>query len=96
MIAKLRIVQNRNIPSCYNCIYYKMSNTRCEKFSNENTVNKIYHYANYCRSDETKCGKKGNNFKEEKNINIKILTRGVIYIIPCFIPLLFILSNIKI
>jgi hypothetical protein len=84
-----RIIKNINIPSCRNCIHYKpnpifndftSSFSKCDKFGEKNIItDKItYNYVDSCRDNESLCGKNGNYFEEEKNINIKILKHKII------------------
>ena len=78
------IIKNIKLPSCKNCIYYKPDNynidftssfTRCEKFGEKNIItDKIkYDFTELCRENESKCGKEGKYFEEEKYIDMKIL-----------------------
>jgi hypothetical protein len=84
-----QIIRNANIPSCKNCIYFNPNNinndftsslTQCTKFGNKDILTDVitYDFANSCRNDETKCGKKGKYFKQEKNMNLKILKYKII------------------
>lgn len=80
-----KIIKNINLPSCRNCVYYKpyaldldYTSTlgKCEKFGEKNFITdeiKYNEYADLCRNDDSKCGKKGKYFEEEKNVNMKIL-----------------------
>ena len=88
-----QIIRNANIPSCKNCIYFnpKYTNndftsslTRCTKFGDKNILTDeiTYDFADCCRNDETKCGKEGKYFEQEKNINLKILKHKIISNIP--------------
>ena len=88
-----QIIRNANIPSCKNCIYFnpKYTNndftsslTRCTKFGDKNILTDeiTYDFADSCRNDETKCGKEGKYFEQEKNINLKILKHKIISNIP--------------
>ena len=83
------IIENINVPSCRNCIYYKPSVfgdefsstfSRCEKFGEKNIItNEIrYDYAESCRNNELKCGKEGKYFEEETSINRKIIKNFII------------------
>jgi hypothetical protein len=91
-----RIIKNINIPSCKNCKYYMPSITnfeftstfnKCEKFGEKNIItDKIsYKYADYCRTDETKCGMDGKYFIEEENIVYKILLHRIGSFSPYFL-----------
>jgi hypothetical protein len=84
-----RIIKNINIPSCRNCIHYKpnpnfndftSSLSKCDKFGEKNIITDeiTYNYVDSCRDNELLCGKNGNYFEEEKNINIKILKHKMI------------------
>ena len=87
------IIRNMNVPSCKNCIYYKpniQSNdftsilSKCEKFGNKDIVTDeiTYDFASSCRNDESLCGKQGNYFELEKNIEIKTLKYVILRNIP--------------
>lgn len=88
-----QIIRNANIPSCKNCIYFNPSYinndftssfTRCTKFGSKDILTDVitYDFADSCRNDETKCGKEGQYFEQEKNINLKILKYKIISNIP--------------
>jgi len=92
------IIKNINIPSCRNCIYYKPANynndftsslNRCKQFGEKDIVtNEIkYDFADMCRQNEEKCGKKGKYFEEEKNIDLKILKHSIVSNLPIGISL---------
>jgi len=77
-----KIIKNINIPSCKNCIYYKpnilhndftSTYNKCEKFGEKDIITDeiTYKFANFCRDDESMCGKEGKYFEEEKNIKFK-------------------------
>jgi hypothetical protein len=100
-----KIIQNIDVPACKNCIYYKTNNfendftspfNKCEKFGEKDIItDKItYNSANYCRIDETKCGKEGKFFEEEKNIKLKIFNHNIISNMPYRLPILFIIINL--
>lgn len=83
-----KIINNGNLPSCRNCVYYKpdknnndftSSFSKCQVFLDKDIItDKIkYEYADHCRYDEYKCGKIGKYFEEEKNINIKIFIHSI-------------------
>ena len=93
LIKSEKIITNIKSPSCKNCKYYKPSlyNTdftasynECIKFGIKDIItDKLsYDYADSCRKDESKCGKEGKYFEEEKNLNIKILKHKFISNIP--------------
>lgn len=100
-----KIIKNINLPSCKNCIYYRPSYSvsdytsslnKCGKFGEKNIITDEikYVYADYCRSDESKCGKDGFYFEEDKNINKKILIHKIIYNLPYGIPFFILIANI--
>jgi len=79
------IIKNSNIPACRNCIHYKpsfynneftSSYNDCKKFGEKNIITDeiTYNYADSSRNDESKCGKEGRYFVEEKNIKFKIFS----------------------
>ena len=83
-----KIIKNKDFPSCRNCVHYKPDNfnndftsslSKCQIFGNKDIItDKITHdYADHCRYDESKCGVSGKYFKEEKNLNIKILIHSI-------------------
>ena len=85
-------IKNIHLPACRNCIHYqpKIHNSfdsvlnKCEHFGEKDLItNKItYAYADTCRNDETKCGKKGVYFEKEENMFGKILKHGIFYYGP--------------
>ena len=100
-----KIIKNINIPSCRNCLYYKVNNldsdftsglNRCEKFGAKDIVtDKIsYDFAVSCRSDESKCGEVGKYFEEEPNIDMKIFQHKLISIFPFSLPITILIVNI--
>ena len=89
MVPSNKIIKNINYPSCRNCIHYKPNSyysdftsilSKCEKFGEKNIITDEirYNYADSCRDNESKCGKEGKYFEEEKNINMKILLHKII------------------
>jgi hypothetical protein len=93
MVKSEQIIKNINLPTCINCIHYKLNTfdndfastlNKCKKFGEKDIVtNKItYDYATSCRSDKSKCGNEGKYFEEEKNINMKILKHTIIQNFP--------------
>ena len=104
------IIKNINTPACKNCIYYKPNIcnhftsplNKCTKFGEKNIISDkiIYDYADHCRNDENKCGKKGKFFIQEKNIYIKFIihkiVNNIIFFIMPFIPVvLYIIYFLK-
>lgn len=82
--SREQFIKKPIVPVCRNCLHFKpnsMSNdftgyySTCEKFSNVDilTGNIQYTYVDSCRNDESKCGKEGKSFVEEKNLSLKIL-----------------------
>jgi len=105
-IVKLdKIIENINIPSCKNCVFYKPDNfnsdftsrfNKCEKFGKKNIITDeiTYNYADYCRSDENMCGNEGKYFEEEKKIKLKIDKHKLITNLPFSLPILLIALNL--
>jgi hypothetical protein len=87
-----KIIQNMDVPSCKNCVYFKPSSfieftshyNNCHKFGVKNIISdKItYDYVETCRKDESKCGYIGKAFKKAKFIRIKIMTHAFINNLP--------------
>jgi hypothetical protein len=99
LVHSEKIIKNVNLPACRNCIHYQpdpfyndftSSLNKCNKFGDKNIVtDKItYDFADYCRNDESKCGKEGKYFEEEPNINMKILKYSLLKNMPYGILLL--------
>jgi hypothetical protein len=98
-----KIIINKYLPSCRNCIYYEPSKidkdfsssyfSKCNKFGEKNIItDKIeYNFADGCRRDETKCGREGKFFEKEENINMKILKHNIVRNIPNIL-MVFIIS----
>ena len=89
MVPSNKIIKNINYPSCRNCIHYKPNSyysdftsilSKCEKFGEKNIITDEikYNFADSCRDNESKCGKEGKYFEEEKNINMKILKHTIL------------------
>jgi hypothetical protein len=100
-----KIIRNMNIPSCKNCIHFNhniynnsfsSSLNKCEKFGEKDIVtDKItYDFADSCRNDESKCGKDGKYFEEDKNVNLKLVTHTIFRPVSLFflIPVSYLLS----
>jgi hypothetical protein len=105
MVPTNKIIKNIEFPSCKNCIYYKpniVNNdftsifNKCEKFGEKNIITgKIeYNFVDLCRNDETKCGKEGKYFEEEKNIKLKVFRYKIISNLPLSLPILIIAINL--
>jgi len=85
--ASNKIIKNIDIPSCRNCIHYKPTAyndfssrlNRCEKFGSKDIITDeiTYDFVDFCRDDETRCGKNGKYFEEEKNIDWKIIKHKI-------------------
>lgn len=84
-----------SLPLCRNCVYYKPENyfgdfdstfSKCEKFSKKIIITNsvMYSYADSSRKDESKCGKEGKYFEEEKDIKMKIVFFHLSYILTNF------------
>jgi len=100
-----KIIKNINIPSCKNCIYYKpnilyndftSTYNKCEKFGEKDIITDeiTYKFANFCRDDESMCGKEGKYFEEEKNIKFKIAKYKIISNLPYSLPILLLAINL--
>ena len=99
-----KIIKNINLPSCRNCVYYKpyafdldytSTLSKCEKFGEKNIISdeiKYNEYADLCRNDDSKCGKKGKYFEEEKNVAIKILKHRISLPLQLFIIIMIIIN----
>jgi hypothetical protein len=105
MVQPEKIIKNINVPSCKNCIYYKpnilhndftSTFNKCEKFGEKNIITDIvtYNFADFCRKDETMCGKEGKYFKEEKNIKFKIFHYKIVSNWLLSLPILLITINL--
>ena len=85
--ASDKIIKNIDIPSCRNCIHYKPAFfndfssrlNRCEKFGSKDIITDeiTYDFVDSCRDDESRCGKNGKYFEEEKNIDWKIIKHKI-------------------
>ena len=93
-----KIIKNIYTLSCKKCIYYKpnpnnfdftATYNRCTKFGEKDIVTDQinYDFAESCRKDELKCGKDGNYFEKEQNLNMKLFIHKVIYIFTITSPL---------
>lgn len=88
LMCSEKIIKNINFPSCRNCIHFKPNSNykftsvlnKCHKFGEKNIITDeiTYQYADSCRLDESKCGKEGLYFEEEKNIELKILKHNIV------------------
>jgi len=100
-----QIIKNINFPSCKNCIYYKPDSfysdftsplNKCEKFGEKNIITDEikYNYVDFCRNDETLCGKEGKYFEEEKNIKFKIMKYKIFNILPYSFPVILLVASL--
>ena len=105
MVPTDKIIKNMEFPSCKNCIYYKPSFlnndftstfNKCDKFGEKNIITDevTYNFADFCRNDETKCGKEGKYFEKEKNIKFKIFRYKIISNLPLSLPIMCIIINL--
>ena len=96
-------IQNINVKSCKNCIYFRPSLMKldeeslytfgkCEKFGRKDIVSGKIHYtfADLCRNDELKCGHKGKYFSKSKYAPIKTIGYKMVTLSYYAIVLLFI------
>jgi len=85
----VKTIKNIDVPACRNCIYYTPSwvysdftsdTNKCQKFGEKDIVTGeiIYDLANFCRKDETKCGKDAKYFEVEPQIDYKIMKHRLI------------------
>ena len=83
MVHQAKHIENINLPSCRNCVYYKPNFyndyssdlNKCKAFGVKNILTDEikYDFADLCRRDEKKCGIQGKHFEQEPNVNLKIL-----------------------
>jgi Pyruvate/2-oxoacid:ferredoxin oxidoreductase delta subunit len=99
-----KIIKNYHFPSCKNCVFYKPNTSssftstlsKCEKFGEKNIVTDeiTYDYADNCRIEESKCGKEGIYFEEEKNVGIKVFKHKMILNLPYSLPIMLLVINL--
>lgn len=87
-----KIIVNRNLPSCKNCIHFApyytspfgSSLSSCQKFGTKNIISDEIHYefADSCRKDDSKCGKEGNYFEQEPNLQLKMMKHYIVEKMP--------------
>lgn len=113
-VSSEKMIRNMKNPACRNCIHYSPDTfndfssplNKCENFGVKDIISdKItYDYADLCRKDDSKCGKEGKYFEEEKNINMKIAKHAItspyiiinnIYLITFFAYILIIYNSKK-
>jgi len=92
-------IKNINIPSCKICKYYKPDSlfdytsylSKCKYFGEKDIISdKInYYYADLCRKDENKCGIEGKYFKEDTNVDLKIMLFRLTNILPYLCIIIF-------
>ena len=90
-----KIIKNVNIPSCGHFKPYYSSDftSSLSKCGTKDITDKISYneYADITGSDQTKCGKKGKYFEQEKNINdVIVIIKKVIFKNVDFIIIMFI------
>ncbi len=97
-------IQNMDKPVCSHCVHYDPENrsfdsffSKCKMFGSKNiqTGVVVYDYADSCRSDESKCGKKGIYFKPESNLCYKKIKQEIVILTPYFLLTIFIFLSIK-
>jgi len=99
-----KIIKNIHLPSCKNCVFYKPNPSssftsplsKCEKFGEKNILTDeiTYDYADSCRREESKCGKEGVFFEEEKNVEIKVFKHKMIVNLPYSLPIFLLVINL--
>ena len=81
-----KIIKNVNIPSCGHFKPYYSSDftSSLSKCGTKDITDKISYneYADITGSDQTKCGKKGKYFEQEKNIELKIFIHQIVSGLP--------------
>ena len=86
----MKCIENLNVPICRNCVHFKPSTSgveygRCSQFGRKNIVTgDIYiDYADFCRNNESLCGKEGKLFLQETRgrLILRNTTRSI-YFIP--------------
>jgi len=95
-----KFIKNINVNPCRKCIHYNSiyndySLSNCKKFGEKNIIsNEItYEYADSCRDDESKCGKEGKYFEEDKYANLKILQQKIVNKLPITISVFLIIFS---
>jgi hypothetical protein len=98
-----KIIKNINLLCCKNCVFYKPNSVefasslgKCHKFGEKNIITDEinFPYVDSCRYDETKCGKNGVYYIEEKNIFFKHLKHHIIYYYPISLPIFILAINL--
>lgn len=86
-------IQDTGLPACTNCKYYiptydksyaDISESKCLKFGMKNIYNDSikYYYIEQCRGEEAKCGKAGNYFEKEPDMNKRITNHSKEALLP--------------
>lgn len=73
LLGPHRLIKNVNIPACRHCVHFSPDGyPKCALFGEKDIVtNEIdYSWAETCRQDETKCGKKGAFFEKDETLGI--------------------------
>jgi hypothetical protein len=97
-LTQLSAIRNNDFPACKNCIHYRprlFSNdftstlNKCDQFGEKNIISDeiTYDYADMCRSEESKCGKEGREFKKEPLIILKRFKHAVFRPVTIFCSL---------
>ena len=97
-------IKNIEIPSCRNCIYYKLDYSdprytynKCSLFGKMDIITGEIKYdlARDCRTNEMKCGLQGVHFEKDKLLKTKLFLRKIVrllknmYIISAFLFVCF-------
>ena len=95
-------IHNKYSLVCKNCKYFKpdptysfdsITNSKCMCFGDKSIITGDIEYDNVekCRNDETKCGKEGIQYVEEKNIVVKKLWHNTKMYGVLFTPFYFVI-----
>ena len=87
-LTRICAIRNNDMPACKNCIHYRPKLfvdeftsplNKCDRFGEKNIISDeiTYDYADICRSDESKCGKEGREFKKQPLIVLKRLKYAI-------------------
>jgi hypothetical protein len=78
-----KLIRNIHIPACRNCVHFipntynndfVTSYSKCNKFGNKDIITGeiTNDFVDFCRKDESQCGKEGKYFEKEPNLDWKI------------------------
>ena len=78
-----KFIKNIHIPACRNCVHFipntynndfVTSYSKCNKFGNKDIITGeiTNDFVDFCRKDESQCGKEGKYFEKEPNLELKI------------------------